>query len=53
MEITITVYANGEYLVSLTVNGINGKTASFIREIKLEKGGVRLTAAYPQGKLNY
>lgn len=48
---TVTVYANGEYLVSLTVNGTNGETASFIREIELEKGTARLTAAYPQGKI--
>ncbi len=48
---TVTVYANGEYLVSLTVNGTSGETLSFTREVKLSKGSAKLTVAYPEGKI--
>ena len=48
---TVTVYANGEYLVSLTVNGTSGETLSFTREVKLNKGSAKLTVSYPEGKI--
>ena len=48
---TVTVYANGEYLASLTVNGTSGETLSFTREVKLNKGSAKLTVAYPEGKI--
>ena len=48
---TVTVYANGEYLVSLTVNGTSGEALSFTREVKLNKGSAKLTVAYPEGKI--
>ena len=48
---TITVYANGEYLVSLTVNGTSSETLSFTREVKLNKGSAKLTVAYPEAKI--
>ncbi len=48
---TLTLYANGEFLVSLTVNGTSGETVSFKRQVKIGKGNVKITASYPEGKI--
>ena len=42
---------NGEYYISLTVNGMSGEFLSFIWEVKLNQGSAILTVAYLEGKI--